>query len=60
MQAFIVGSTVVDVAFFVDLQGFDQEGQGTGLRLNQIPLSQLLTDLQKLHRAGVFANQKTS
>ena len=58
MQAFVVGSAVIDVALVVDFQCLNQEGQGTGLRLRQVPLPQLFADFQKLHRDGVFANQK--
>ena len=59
MQPFVVRGTVVNVALVVDFQGFDQEGQGTGLCLGQIFLPQLFADLQKLHRHRVFAYQKT-
>ena len=59
MQPFVVRGAVVNVALVVDFQGFDQEGQGTGLCLSQIFLPQLFADLQKLHRHCVFAYQKT-
>ena len=44
MQPFVVRGTVVNVALVVDFQGFNQEGQATGLRLRQIFLFQLLAD----------------
>ena len=60
MQAFVVGRTIVYVALIVDFQSLNQEGQGTSLRLRQIPLPQLLADLQKLHRNRVFAHHQAS
>ena len=60
MQAFVIGGTVVDVALVVDFQGFGEEGKGTGLRLRQIALPQLLADLQELYRDRVLAHQKAS
>ena len=60
MQALVVGSAVVDVALVVDFQGLNQEGQGTGLRLHEVTLPQLLADLQELHCRRVFADQQAS
>ena len=58
MQTFVVGGTIVDVAFVVDFQCPDEERHRTSLRLQQISLSQLLADLQKLHRNRVFAHHQ--
>ena len=60
MQSLVVRTAVVDVALVVDFQGFDQERQGTGLRLVHIALLQLIADFQQLQRNGVFAHQKAS
>ena len=60
MQPLVVGGAVVDVALVVDFQGFNQEGQGTGLRLRQIFLLQLFADFQKLHRHCILAHHQAS
>ena len=60
MQPLVVGGPVVDVALVADFQGLDEERHGAGLRLCNIALTQLLADLQKLHRDGILAHQKAS
>ncbi len=60
MQPLVADAAVVDVALVVDVERFDQEGQGATLGLFDVTFAELFAHLEKLYGGGVLAHHEAA